>query len=117
MRERAEAATSGPWEFRPRRGFQSMGHDPATIGFTDEAGYFVMVREGTWATEADMGYMASWPPAVALAVADWLESAAGALSPPVPESALDVVDAGRMIAVADEGHALTVARAYLGEDA
>ena len=51
---RVEAATEGPWEFRPRRGFQSLSDNPATIGFTDTAGYFVMMREGTWATEADM---------------------------------------------------------------
>lgn len=49
-----QAANSGPWEFRPRRGFQSTGHNPSTIGFNDTAGYFVMLREGTWVTESDM---------------------------------------------------------------
>lgn len=75
IRERATVATSGPWEFRPRRGFESIGHNPATIGFVGTAGYFVMLREGTWATESDMAYIASWHPAVALAVADWLHTA------------------------------------------
>ena len=55
---RFEAATDGPWEFQPRRGFQSLSDNPGTIGFTDSAGYFVMMREGTWATEADMTLVA-----------------------------------------------------------
>lgn len=104
MRERAKAATSGPWEFRPRRGFESVRDNPATIGFVDTAGYFVMLREGTWATEGDMGYLASWHPAVALAVADWLES---------------VVDDGNadFDLINSEGwSALAVARAYLGAE-
>ena len=55
---RIEAGTEGPWEFQPRRGFQSLSDNPGTIGFTDSAGYFVMMREGTWATEADMTLVA-----------------------------------------------------------
>ena len=98
MRERAQAATPGPWEFRPRRGFESVNENPATIGFRDTAGYFVMLREGTWATEGDMGYIASWHPAVALAVADWLDNAA-------------------RLWPYDGQPALAVARAYLGESA
>lgn len=101
MRERAEAATSGPWEFRPRRGFQGMRDNPATIGFLDDAGYFVMLREGTWATENDMTYVASWHPAVALAVADWLERCAEWLDRHPQDATPD---------------ALAVARAYLGSD-
>ncbi|KAB2809246.1 hypothetical protein F9L07_19590 [Pimelobacter simplex] len=59
IRARAEAATSGPWEFRPRRGLQLMSDSPATIGFVDTAGYFEMLREGTWVTEADMAFVAA----------------------------------------------------------
>lgn len=103
MRERAEGATSGPWEFRARRGFQMMHDNPATIGFTGGAGYFVMLREGTWGTEGDMTYVASWHPAVALAVADWLHLVAGLLEQGFDENA-------------ETRAALAVARAYLGED-
>ena len=81
IRAKAEAATPGPWEFRPRRGFESMRDNPATIGFADTAGYFVMLREGTWATEGDMAYIAAMHPAVALAVADWLDGVAAHHSP------------------------------------
>lgn len=101
MRERAEKATSGPWEFRPRRGFQMISDDPATIGFNDDAGYFVMLREGTWATESDMDYVASWHPDVALAVADWLEADATVIE----RHDLDVT----------VSKAYDVARRYLGE--
>jgi hypothetical protein len=108
MRERAEKATSGPWEFRPRRGFQSMSDSPATIGFTDAAGYFVMFREGAWMTESDAEYVASWHPAVALAVADWLDMCAADLTG-IP---------GQNITPSPyEAQAITVARAYLGDDA
>ena len=108
MRERAEAATSGPWEFRPRRGFESMRDNPATIGFLDTAGYFVMLREGTWTTEADMTHVVSWHPAVALAVADWLDAEAAShradLVGPFPSACC------RM------SQARAVARAFLGSD-
>ena len=119
MRERAEAATSGPWEFRPRRGTESMFDNPATIGFVDAAGYFVMLREGTWTTENDMGYIASWHPAVALAVADMLDEAAltvevmGPWDWDYPEGPMDATGSLRP----EVRRALAVAQAYLGEAA
>lgn len=119
MRERAEKVTTGPWEFRPRRGFQSMNDSPATIGFVDTAGYFVMLREGTWATECDMGYIASWHPAVALAVADWLDTAGADIWAHGP-----LCECGTGCDACDDSlwepharDAITVARAYLGESA
>lgn len=111
MRERAEAATPGPWEFRPRRGFQSVSDSPATIGFVDTAGYFVMLREGMWATENDMSYVASWHPAVALAVADWLDATAARI-----DAGRDPQHGGRRNhSWRGSREALAVARAYLGE--
>ena len=117
MRERAEAATPGPWEFRPRRGFQSVNENPATIGFLDTAGYFAMLREGTWATENDMGYVASWHPVVALAVADWLRTAAMDIWAHGP-----LCECGTGCDTCDDNlwepharRALAVARAYLNE--
>lgn len=46
-----------------------------------------------------------------LPVADWLESVARSLTPP----AAGVLGSGRSISPVDEDHALTIARAYLGE--
>ena len=62
--------------------------------------------------EADMRHIASWHPAVALAVADWLDAVAEAWPISEPDYGLSV----RAEAV---GHrqALAVARAYLGEPA
>lgn len=118
MRGRAEGATSGPWEFRPRRGFQTMSDNPATIGFVDTAGYFVMLREGTWATESDMGYLASWHPAVALAVADWLDTAGADLwaHGPLCECGSGCLDCDDDLWQPHVRRALAVARAYLGGD-
>lgn len=116
MRERAEAArNNNPWMVDSDR--PNVVLDPDKPG-NDWDG--LMVCEVPLADDGlvdfpTVEHIASWHPAVALAVADWLESVAGACSPPVPESALDVVDAGRMITDADAKHALAVARAYLGE--
>jgi hypothetical protein len=94
MRKRAEDATSGPWEV--------MRSSADHIGFREESGFFSMLKEGTWGTKADCEYVASWHPAVALAVADWLDAEA---------LAADEDDTGVHTA------ALAVARAYLGESA
>jgi len=117
MRERAEKATTGPWEFRPRRGFESVNDAPATIGFKDTSGYFVMLREGTWGTQGDMGYVASWHPAVALAVADWLDAAYADWHH--SEHSLGAMSIRSMSGQPNlpDGMALAVAHAYLGRDA
>lgn len=69
-RRLADAAIEGPWEFRPRRGFQMLSDNPATIGFVDEDRYFVMLREGAWVTEADMSFIAAARTAVPALVAE-----------------------------------------------
>jgi hypothetical protein len=57
----------------------------------------------------DAEHIASWHPAVALAVADWLDSLVDAMTnPDAPNSG---VSTDR-----EERHALAVARAYLGDD-
>jgi hypothetical protein len=57
--------------------------------------------------EADATHIASWHPAVALAVADWLAS--------VAERQIDAHDTGAILGGTDWEHALAVASAYLGE--
>jgi len=97
MRERASTASSGPWS-------------PAAV---DGMGYAVHHGEhdtiALYAGRSDARHIASWHPAVALAVADWLESMislaedeAGCAECPICEA----VNA-----------AVAVARAYLGESA
>jgi len=104
MRERAEAATEGPWTTH-----ESHGRD-----YTDEGwSYFsVNADKSAHVTVAelnseepfrddprpDLEHIASWHPAVALAVADWLEAEFNHQFGPTAE-------------------AIDVARAYLGESA
>ena len=82
MRTRAEGASAGPWK---RFGMAGVAGADWEIGC---------------ATNADALHIASWHPAVALAVADWLDACAL-----VTEVAPD----------RHKGLALAVARAYLGE--
>lgn len=100
MRSRAGAATDGPW------GVASVGGQ----GFAVHRGEHTTVS--LFSARYDADHIASWHPAVALAVADWLESVAGAMTPPGE----DVPAAGRHINSRDEAHALAVATAYLGGD-
>lgn len=93
MRERAEAATPGPWvtgSVNPRtNGMTWFGNlDPEIPGPLGEAG------------GRDAQHIASWHPAVALAVANWLD-----------ETAVIASEPGGWV----PGEALAVARAYLGE--
>ena len=94
MRERAEAATPGPWSNRRGPGEHIVRHDSgAPLANTN--------------TRADRRHIASWHPVVALAVADWMEALvraverSGVAHYPEPASIHDA--------------ALAVARAYLGE--
>ena len=73
MRERAEAATPGPWVasidnphfFRqPSVQAPDQGHDEEWVAECKDARYH---------GASDAEHIASWHPAVALAVADWLE--------------------------------------------
>ena len=96
MRERAEAATPGLWVAAVVRG------RPIVFDTADLPEPVVFDEEFT---VGNAEHIASWHPAVALAVADWLEAAAR-------DEEADVVTAGR-----GDDYPLAVARAYLGEDA
>lgn len=106
MRERAEGASTSPWttlhskRFGPQAAF-STGLNTVQLSerFETEGGY-----RGAQNAE----HIASWHPAVALAVADWLEWLADR-----SESGNDIP------AMRGQGleQALAVARAFLGEEA
>lgn len=88
MRERAEAATPGPWANRRGPGEHVVRTDSGAP----------LANTGT---RADRRHIASWHPVVALTVADWLDTQAYNfdVTPDVPSA----------------NAALIVARAYLGE--
>ncbi len=106
MRERAQAVEhlSSPWK----------------VGDSDYDGRFSILYDtdhplaGLVATCADYvplhgaDHIASWHPAVALAVADWLDHVSDLLH------VLEGFNAGPLLPAETE-HALAVARAYLGE--
>lgn len=109
MRERASAATQGPWVVQ--RGYARGVTD---IWMPNDArGCYAVTAFGTKHRENGQ-HIVSWHPDVALAVADWLDVAAGYQDvheqirterpddPSVPES-VPIIDA-----------AVAVARAYLG---
>lgn len=115
MRERAEAATPGPW----------FTHEEHGRDYADEGWSYVatITRSGAEVTataypggpdhghdaQADAEHIASWPPAVAFAVADWLEFYAFTFES--REAAK-----GDVPSAAVNPFALAVARAYLGSD-
>lgn len=68
MRERAEAAKGSPWEFSEEPGRWSS----EWAIFSADAGHDFAMCE----SDDDAAHIASWHPAVALAVADWLDDAA-----------------------------------------
>jgi hypothetical protein len=86
MRETATAATPGPWDAQGRE----VGSGESLVAWVP-IGY-----------AADAEHIASWPPAVALAVADWLDFIA-----PFARFGDDNSPHAK--------HALVVARIYLGE--
>lgn len=98
MRERAEAATAGPWET-----YTNM-HAEVFVSEIGRRGFGVISNPATGREDygkANAEHIASWHPAVALAVADWL---------------MRVVDWDeRGYRGEDWTDALTVARAYLGD--
>ena len=98
MRERAEAALRGPWE--------ALGSEHA-LGYFDVVQPADMDREiaaRVWPSNAE--HIASWHPAVALAVADWLDGVAWAI-----DSDDELAEPG----FGEPTAAFAVARAYLGE--
>ena len=114
MRERAEAACPSPWRLG----------EHATLGpnevWGDDDGWNASAVAttrtrlnpgGTFHADADAEHIASWHPAVALAVALWLEHAAA-------RAEMKLLHGGGTEAVwSRERDALAVARAYLGEQA
>ena len=131
MRERAEAATPGRWEPSDR----ALTHPGVGMDvYSDIEGPVVAdccgYQGGAGIEDAE--HIASWHPAVALAVADWLEAEATALSAMevfeatvVKESYFrEVRGAGITVCQHEDGElsiatdtsqaALAVARAYLG---
>ena len=99
MRERAEAATPSPWRAGICR--HSDRGDEHRVVSAEGFGQIADFSE-SWRVEADAAHIASWHPAVALAVADWLEVAA---------DRYEVGFWGK-----NYQPALAVARAYLGRD-
>jgi len=107
MRERAEAATPGPW----------------LAGL----GAYVEIPEGdeepsiadTWGHRGNAEHIASWHPAIALAVADWLDTAGADLwaHGPLCECGSGCLDCDDDMWQPHVRRALAVARAYLGADA
>ena len=98
MRERAEAATPGPWRVVPGIcGGETYSSVIGTHGGADDARTWLMAT-GLGCREADAGHAASWHPLPALAVADLLEGQA------------DMLGAGCPV----NPQMLTIARAYLG---
>ena len=97
MRERAEAATPSPW-----RVVTDLDSGEQVVTGGPRGFYLADVHE--WSTGlGNPGHIASWHPAVALAVADWLDMIAA------------VREADHHVAF--QYQALVVARAYLGESA
>jgi hypothetical protein len=92
MRERAEAATPGPWSSFFGR-----------VRLDDGRDLFLTTTAGGY---ADAAHIASWHPAVALAVADWLDIAAG------HQEVYEQEACGSPFLF---GAALPVAHAYLGD--
>jgi hypothetical protein len=86
MRERAEAATPGPW-------FTGRSHDDDATPFVRKPGWWVVASR---TDDGDARHIASWSPVAALAVADWLDHEAE-----MHEWEYDTT------------HALSVAHAYL----
>lgn len=85
MRERAEAATPGPWTYdgNPSGAVWPLPY-PATLAYVqprrDELPVAYAIPNGdvipTGTQVANAEHIASWHPAVALAVADWLDDEA-----------------------------------------
>lgn len=102
MRERSEAATDGPW---------GCGEPHADDGFWLTVGVWSGDPDNCHAEcdrRQDAAHIASWHPAVALAVADWLDATA---------KRWEYVADKPHLSVYGGHHALAVARTYLGEPA
>lgn len=111
MRERAEAATPGPWHV-VASGMGIRTPTPAAYRFIrDDREHTVAEAWDSMTGREDAAHIASWHPAVALAVANWLDEQAGCLE----EDATTFRFATPESREAMYADALAVARAYLGE--
>lgn len=106
MRERALAASPGPWVARDDKRGGSIRHSGPSASATDKPeaqnlGRYVVCGVGAYdlglPSPADTAHIVSWHPAVALAVSDWLDIGAN------PYACIDLTPM------------LAVARAYLGQ--
>ena len=114
MRERAEAAAQGDWPGRPWAVTECASPEDGSAGCAcivyqgeykpfDEAQVPPIQYIADAESEEDAAHIASWHPAVALAVADWLDAAT--------EQARFTEAQGAWIS--PDSYALKVARAYL----
>jgi len=116
MRGRAEAATSGRWF-----GVTGPGGYPNEVrtGNGPDAGLPILfdsrhlIGSAHYMRGADAHHIASWHPAVALAVADWLEREGSAWQQVIADHPGLAEASEKNIAKSD---ALAVAKAYLGGD-
>lgn len=105
MRERAEAATPGPWG------------DPTEVHYGD-FGWYVHgspagETEDTPRGQNDAAHIASWHPAVALAVAAWLDDVA---TDAEYSERFDTAQAHALrLAAGNAKHATAITDAYLGD--
>jgi hypothetical protein len=102
MRERAQAATPGPWWTYHRPSVEGVWASGRPGGAGRRVAYVPPYDTGAAA------YIASWHPAAALAVADWLKEYA------------DLYESSRhrhRPVFGDHEHAMALARAYLGDGA
>lgn len=117
MRERAEAASVGPWK---RFGMAGVAGKEWEI--VDERRVECECGEPVallgCATNQDAEHIASWHPAVALAVADWLEVEADRIDDNLATYRPDQTRYDSADAWVERNHrqGLAVARAYLGAD-
>lgn len=106
MRERAEAATQGPWRQQPIEGPGRPRADvrglPENTTYDHRGDAVATAEDSSFGAclTTDAEHIASWHPAVALAVADWLDEAAD-----------EAESFGHSDAPAP--HAIAVANAYL----
>ena len=107
MRERAEAATPGPWQVT----------EDVDTGerFVYDTRRTELAQVAEWSTGlGNPRHIASWHPAVALAVADWLDATAHRVDMGKPRRG-GVAPGRNNHSWRGSREALKVARAYLGE--
>lgn len=110
MRERAQAASPGPWETCGRGVEQTAGDYADVLGQEVSCLSYCYGGAPIGPKQADADYIASMHPGIALAIADWLDEEA---------AEYEALDAGAQAFLAgdkggDVAPAIAVARTYLG---